>query len=78
MDWLEWEGPGNFDKLNSWVSSFGDYVTDHFEADSKTFQLRVKTLEGTSYDVPKGYMVIRGVEGEYYPCEPKIFEKNLQ
>ena len=32
-------------------------------------------LEGTSYDLPDGYIIVRGVEGEFYPCEPNIFEK---
>jgi len=37
--------------------------------------LQVNTLEGTSYEVPNGYIIIRGIEGEYYPCEAKIFDK---
>jgi len=28
--------------------------------------------------VSKGDYVIRGVEGEYYPCKPDIFEKTYE
>jgi len=62
--------------LDEWVESFGDKMLDKFIFDSKEdHSIKVKTLEGTSYDVPLGYIIIRGVEGEYYPCEPGIFHK---
>lgn len=38
-------------------------------------KLFVKTLEGTSYKVTNDDYVIRGVNGEYYPCKIDIFEK---
>ena len=34
----------------------------------------IETLEGTHH-VSKGDYVIKGVEGEFYPCKPDIFEK---
>ncbi len=34
----------------------------------------IATLEGNMY-VAKGDYVVRGVNGEYYPCKPDIFEK---
>lgn len=34
----------------------------------------IDTLEGTMY-VDDGDMIIKGVEGEFYPCKPLIFEK---
>src|SRR5262249_13798451 len=39
--------------------------------------LRVRTLEsgGGSHVVEPGDWVIRGVNGEHYPCKPEIFEK---
>lgn len=36
--------------------------------------ITVKTLEG-EYKTPKDYYFIKGVEGEFYPCEPNIFNK---
>jgi hypothetical protein len=74
IDWFQWRGlplcPGD---LMKWVSSFGDNFNDHFIYDEKENKLRVRTLEGTSYDVPEDYVIIRGIQGEYYPCDNKIF-----
>lgn len=39
--------------------------------------LDIKTLEGLMH-VSKGDYVIKGVEGEYYPCKPDIFEKTYE
>ena len=33
----------------------------------------IDTLEGTMY-VSDGDMIIKGVQGEFYPCKPNIFE----
>lgn len=40
-------------------------------------QLRIKTLEGM-LKVSPGDWVIRGVQGEYYPCKPEIFEETYE
>ena len=72
IDWFKWEGDLN--DLFEWVETFGQKTSEHFQ--KIAFRgLQVKTLEGSSYNVPEGYIIIRGIEGEYYPCEPTIFEK---
>ena len=35
---------------------------------------RIKTLEG-NMEISDGDWLIKGVNGEYYPCKPDIFEK---
>lgn len=35
----------------------------------------IKTLEGNSYWLHKGDWIIKGVNGEFYPCKPEVFEK---
>lgn len=35
----------------------------------------VKTLEG-EYELKKGWYLIKGIHGEFYPCEPEIFNKS--
>lgn len=75
INWFCWNC--NFEDLHDWVHDC-EYpkrtnLDLFFEFNDTT--LKVKILEGTSYDVPEGYIIIRGIEGEYYPCEPKIFEK---
>ena len=37
-------------------------------------EITIKTLEG-SLHVSDGDFIIKGVEGEFYPCKPDIFEK---
>ena len=40
-------------------------------------QLRIKTLEGVM-DARIGDYIIKGVNGECYPCKPDIFEKTYE
>lgn len=37
----------------------------------------INTLEGTM-EANSGDWIIRGVEGEFYPCKPEIFNKTYQ
>ena len=37
----------------------------------------VQTLEGCMYATYGDY-IIRGVDGEYYPCKPSVFEKTYE
>lgn len=37
----------------------------------------IKTLEGDHY-VSDGDWIIQGVNGEFYPCKPDIFEKTYE
>ena len=39
--------------------------------------LRIGTLEGTM-TAQLGDYIIRGVNGEFYPCKPDIFEKTYE
>lgn len=40
---------------------------------SKGGAVAIKTLEGTMW-ASQGDYIIRGVQGEFYPCKPNIFE----
>ena len=42
-----------------------------------SFELQIPTLEGTM-TVSLGDYIIRGVNGEYYPCKPDIFQKTYE
>lgn len=37
----------------------------------------IETLEGVMRGDPEDY-IIKGVNGEYYPCKPDIFEKTYE
>lgn len=39
--------------------------------------IEIKTLEGIM-KASKGDYIIRGVNGEFYPCKPDIFEKTYE
>ena len=38
----------------------------------------IKTLEGNSYLLSDKDWIIKGVNGEFYPCKPDIFEKTYE
>lgn len=61
--------PSRPEQIVNWVTERGGrarYVLEPFEA------LAIVTLEGTMYASP-GDWIIRGVQGEFYPCKPDIF-----
>jgi hypothetical protein len=40
-------------------------------------RVHIRTLEGTMVGDP-GDWIIKGVNGEFYPCKPDIFEKTYE
>lgn len=46
-------------------------------ADSGQLCVEIPTLEGTMLARP-GDWIIRGVNGEYYPCKDEIFQKTYE
>lgn len=78
IDYLNIRRGEDFFTLKRWVESFGDIFEEKFqekEPGTKWVGLKVKTLEGTSYDVTTNDVIIRGVKGEYYPCKKDIFKE---
>ncbi|SDJ76429.1 hypothetical protein SAMN04490247_3141 [Salimicrobium halophilum] len=60
-------------EISEWVGD--DIAVNYNDPDSP--YLRIETLEGTMRaDV--GDYVIKGVNGEFYPCKPDIFEKTYE
>ena len=66
---------GNIEKLIQWsnkqvwqnTSGFGEFLGT----------LSINTLEGVM-TASKGDFIIKGVQGEFYPCKPDIFEKTYE
>lgn len=56
---------------------FGDGNGREFIYIPETNEYGIKTLEGVM-TVSKGDWIIRGVQGEYYPCKPDIFEQTYE
>jgi len=51
------------------------YCTEKFIYDGK--ELKINTLEGIM-TANIGDYIIKGVNGEFYPCKPDIFEKTYE
>jgi hypothetical protein len=61
-----------------WLTSYGQvFNADTHPFDSKQDFLRIPTLEGEMTASP-GDWIIRGVQGEFYPCKPDIFEATYE
>lgn len=41
------------------------------------YRLSIRTLEGVM-EAKRGDYIIKGVNGEFYPCKPDIFEKTYE
>jgi hypothetical protein len=66
---------GQSAKVAEWLNSYGcKFTAQTHPTDSKKDSLLIETLEGTMIAAP-GDWIIRGVEGEFYPCKPDIFAK---
>jgi len=61
-------GPPPFD-----INSKGEYICKHCGADYNKHGT-IETLEGNVI-VCQGDWIITGINGEFYPCKPDIFEK---
>jgi len=60
------------------VQDIVDFVGLHnTEMNREMTKLYIKTLEGDML-VSHGDFVIKGVQGEFYPCKPDIFEKTYE
>ena len=59
------------------ITTIQDFVGDILEYDPEENEYFIKTLEGDLY-LSKGDFIIKGVNGEFYPCKPDIFEKTYE
>ena len=63
----------NKDRVFNFVSC--NHAADH-DADGNPI-LKIQTLEGVM-TASFGDWIIKGVNGEFYPCKPDIFEKTYE
>lgn len=64
---LQWNGD-NKDEVLSFIGE---------SAEIRGGSLYIKTLEGDMF-APIGSYIIKGVNGEFYPCREDIFEKTYE
>lgn len=63
--------------IGIWVTKDGGVVTEIPNSETTTIGLAIKTPEGTMIAKENDW-IIRGVNGELYPCKPDIFEKTYE
>ena len=62
------------------VEAFTEYAAHTFQIERKIDGIAtcvIPTLEG-QHIATEGDWIIKGVNGEYYPCKPDIFEKTYE
>jgi hypothetical protein len=73
---IKWDGT-NFDEVSNFTQNFHGHKKAYEDAEEgclKSGEYYIQTLEGTM-TASKGDFIIKGVNGEFYPCKPDIFEK---
>lgn len=72
IDAIQWTG-----KNTQEILSFADLDGRHDYSDHPDCFLIIPTLEG-NHRASINDWIIKGVEGEFYPCKPDIFEKTYK
>jgi hypothetical protein len=74
---MQWDGTAQAaTPIVDWILSSGDRSA-RFRNGVDDVCIAIDTLEGTMFASP-GDFVIRGVQGEFYPCKPDIFEATYE
>lgn len=76
---LQWNGK-NFDDVMNFMQYFHGHKLAYEDAEEdaiKSGELQIRTLEGVMTASKCDY-IIKGVNGEFYPCKPDIFEKTYE
>ena len=79
---LQWTGENHRDMFDFLTGKTNEYMTtsgDNFYIDHSQVRggLIIKTLEG-EHIASIGDYIIKGVNGEFYPCKPDIFKKTYE
>lgn len=77
---IQWTGL-NFEEIKSFVGESLQYdIVDtawQVGKGAPHVNMIIKTLEG-NHTCTNGDFIIKGVNGEFYPCKPDIFEKTYE
>lgn len=64
-----------------WNGNNIEYIEKFYDKQEPLFvhadELKIQTLEG-EMTASNGDWIIKGVNGEFYPCKPDIFEKTYE
>jgi len=82
IEFIQYNGNSNKMDIEKWIGKdlkteiFSDCIYDARMA-SPYFSIFIPTLEGVMRADPYDY-IIKGINGEFYPCKPDIFEKTYE
>lgn len=63
--------------IDSWVRKYRNDIKLVSQYGGEVLFIEIKTLEGTMR-AELGDYIIKGVQGELYPCKPDIFEQTYE
>lgn len=71
---IQWTGDNYADEIQPFLDDADYYLSRSVR------RLMIRTLEsGQQYhEAPIGWWIIKGVQGEFYPCKPDIFEATYE
>lgn len=67
----------NLETAESWVRKYSDKMTLFSQYGGEKIWIEIKTLEGVM-KASEGDYIIKGINGELYPCKPDIFIKTYE
>ena len=73
---IQWDGE-NHSEIFSFVRKDLQIERTTISGEIVPINLVIETLEG-EHRASKGDWIIKGVNGEFYPCKPDIFEKTYE
>lgn len=76
---IKWTGKNDLEIenfLGEYLEGYGDNLVKYYPSTEqyKSKLMYIRTLEGI-ITASVGDYIIQGVDGEFYPCKPDIFEK---
>jgi hypothetical protein len=76
IDYMPWDGTvESAAKVVEWINKSGSDRPARHATDANL--IFISTLEGVMEASP-GDLIIRGVQGEHYPCKPDIFAETYE
>lgn len=78
---IQWDGTAaGATPVINWILADGGTARYHSPNGidyTSTHEIVIDTLEGKTW-AKRGDYIIRGVQGEFYPCKPDIFEQTYE
>jgi hypothetical protein len=74
---FQWTGDQTQLEDPDWACKAVEDGTIYFEGPDTSVEMKIETLEG-ELTASKGDYIIKGINGELYPCKPDIFEKTYE